>query len=128
MPTVKNQRRRNKTLCEKSTQLAVNIAKLSSLYLARITLSSEGPAKGSQASAAAPTTVLIEDATSKRIVEHQSVLASKNVREPAEGGGVDHEASKFIRWFKEKTHYEADPGTYAEASKCIPPPPRVKRA
>lgn len=123
-----NQRRRNKSLCEKSTEIAINITKLSSLYLARIMLGPKGPAKGVQAHTNAPATVSIEDSKSKRMAESESGLASKYVMKPDEVGKVDNQASQFIRRIKEKNYYQSDPDIHKEASKCIPPPPKVKWA
>ncbi|ONK78991.1 uncharacterized protein A4U43_C01F1750 [Asparagus officinalis] len=131
MPALKNHRHKNKSFCQKSTEMAMNITRLSSLYLSRITLGPRVPVKSVQARANDPVPVLLKDSSaSKRLnIEHVSSLPSSTyLKEADEDGGVDERAEEFIRRFKDKNRHQSSSDVYKEASNCIPPPPRGKWA
>lgn len=127
MPADRIQRRRTKSLCEKSTEVAMNITKLSSLYLSRVMLVSRGTAKSVRARVNAPAVaVSAQDPSTLKLVQAEKTVAPSYAIEPDEGEDeIDKRAAEFISRFKAK-NMQSDPGIDKEVPKCIPPHPRVK--
>ncbi|KAJ0989572.1 hypothetical protein J5N97_007928 [Dioscorea zingiberensis] len=116
----KTNRDKPTSLCEKSTRIAINIVRVSSLCIARLTLGTIGD-RGSHARgvrAMAAPSLMLPDGAPMRSVEPEIHPRSSYLMEPPtaaataaegeDGDGVDWRAEDYIKRFRERNKSNAN--------------------
>ncbi|KAG0483271.1 hypothetical protein HPP92_011355 [Vanilla planifolia] len=118
-PAINSTRRRSKSLCEKSCEIAATLAKVSSLYLATRTLPQNRVSN--RLIKDRPTAAVQQNDGPRQLVAEQESRPAAYVMEPVEG--VDALAEEYIRGSRGRFERHVDEHVRYEASKCAPPPP-----
>ncbi|KAF3332598.1 hypothetical protein FCM35_KLT02175 [Carex littledalei] len=123
-----NSKRRNRSICQKSTIIAANLIRASSFVLAKMALGSPQVNSGISRSTPAhsPVPGSVGGPTNMLYTEAEGPHVTSYVKEPEKGKGVDARAKKYIEKVRMKNRSDLSAQDYM--ANCIPPPPVRKSA